>query len=224
LVIKANLPDQVLQNAQILWDYLRLDQPLHKTDCLLVMGSHDLRVGQYAANLFLQGWSPLLVFSGGQGELTQNLWNQSEAGMFSWEALKLGVAARDMLLETHSTNTGENITFTCQLLQEKGLDPASFTLVHKPYMERRALATFQKVWPKKQAWVTSPPIPFEEYPTGGIPLESVINIMVGDFQRILDYPDLGFQVQQEVPDEAMLAYYFLLERGFDQHLLRMAGE
>ena len=40
--------------------------------------------------------------------------------------------------------------------------------------------------------VSSPPIPFEAYPTKDIPLEQVIHIMVGDFQRILIYPEKGF--------------------------------
>lgn len=183
------------------------------------MGSHDLRVGQHGAHLFQEGWAQLLVFSGGFGDQTRNLWPVSEAEMFAREAVKLGIPKEKMLLETCSTNTGENVAFTRQLLREKGLDPKSFLLVHKPYMERRALATFQKVWPQKQARVTSPPIRFEDYPTEEIPLDLVINIMVGDFQRILDYPQKGFQVEQVVPDEAMLAYYFLIDSGFNQHLI-----
>ena len=199
---------------------MKLDQPLQKADCLLVMGSHDLRVGQYGARLFQEGWAQILVFSGGSGSLTHGLWAQSEAEMFAQEALKMGVPAEKMHLETRSTNTGENITFTRQLLHEKGLNPATLLLVHKPYMERRALATFQKVWPQKQARVTSPPTTFEQYPTADIPLEMLITIMVGDFQRILDYPQKGFQVAQVVPDEAIQAYYFLIESGFDHHLIK----
>ena len=199
---------------------MKLDQPLQKADCLLVMGSHDLRVGLYGAHLFQEGWAQILVFSGGSGSLTHGLWPQSEAEMFAREASKMGIPAEKILLENRSTNTGENIAFTRLLLHEKGLDPATLLLVHKPYMERRALATFQKVWPQKQARVTSPPTTFEQYPTADIPLEMLINIMVGDFQRILNYPEEGFQVAQVVPDEAMLAYYFLIESGFDQHLIK----
>lgn len=184
------------------------------------MGSHDLRVGQYGAHLFKEGWAQLLVFSGGYGNLTRSLWQVSEAEMFAQEAVKLGIPDEKLLLETRSTNTGENIIFARRLLREKGLDPKSFLLVHKPYMERRALATFQKAWPKKQARVTSPPISFKDYPTTEIPLEKIINIMVGDFQRILNYPEKGFQVPQIVPNAVMQAYNFLIGSSFNRHLIK----
>ena len=144
---------------------MKLDQPLQSADCLLVMGSHYLRVGQYGARLFLEGWAPVLVFSGGWGNLTRDLWPVTEAEMFAREALKMGVAQEKIVLEKHSTNTGENVALTRALLKEKGIDPATFLLVHKPYMERRALATFQKAWPQKHARVTSTPIAFEDYPS-----------------------------------------------------------
>ena len=38
-----------LADARLLWDYLRLGMPLQKSGCILAMGSHDLRVGEYAA-------------------------------------------------------------------------------------------------------------------------------------------------------------------------------
>ncbi len=59
-------------------------------------------------------------------------------------------------------------------------------------MEKRSYATFKKHWPDKKLLVTSPQISFELYPSNEIPLEKVINIMVGDLQRIKIYPDKGF--------------------------------
>ena len=61
-----------------------------------------------------------------------------------------------MLLESRSTNTGENVQLTRRLLERENLDPDRFILVQKPYMERRTYATFRKVWPEKDAVVTSP--------------------------------------------------------------------
>ena len=46
---------EIIVQAGILWDYLRLGEPLRKADCLIAMGSHDLRVAEYAARLFLDG-------------------------------------------------------------------------------------------------------------------------------------------------------------------------
>jgi uncharacterized SAM-binding protein YcdF (DUF218 family) len=109
--------------------------------------------------------------------------------------------------------------FTQQLLQEKGLSPQSFILVQKPYMERRSDATFRKRWPGKKLTVTSPLLSFEEYPNEEIPLEKVIHIMVGDLQRIRIYPEKGFQVAQEIPEDVWQAYNRLIELGFDQHMV-----
>ena len=86
-------------------------------------------------------------------------------------------------------------------------------------MERRALATFEKAWPGKTFVVTSPQITFEDYPTEEIPLEQVINIMVGDLQRIKLYPDRGFQTYQEIPDDVWQAYEQLVKMGFDKQLI-----
>ena len=210
---------ETLDNARQLWDYHLMQHTLEKSDCILVLGSHDLRVAERGAELYLQGWAPLLIFSGGLGNFTSGLWTESEADKFARIAKKKGVPASSILIENKSSNTGENIRFTQKLLQEKQLDPESFIVVQKPYMERRSFATFKKHWPDKKLLVTSPQIPFEEYATREIPMERVINIMVGDLQRIKVYPEKGFQVQQDIPGFVWEAYEKLVAAGFDQHLI-----
>jgi len=125
------------------------------------------------------------------------------------------------LIENKSTNTGENILFTQKLLKEKNLDPQSFILVQKPYMERRSYATFKKHLPHKQVIVTSPQMSIEEYANEEIPMEKVINIMVGDLQRIKVYPEKGFQIYQEIPDDVWTAYEKLVQLGFDKQLIKV---
>ena len=211
---------EVLTQARRLWDYHHMHHVLAKADCILALGSHDLRVADRAAELWLQGWAPLLVMSGGLGNFTQDMWTESEADQFAAIAIRKGVPEEAILVENKSTNTGENIIYTQWLLQEKGLDPQNFIVVQKPYMERRSYATFKKHWPGKNLLVTSPQIPFDKYATDDIPLSRVINIMVGDLQRIRFYPAKGFQVYQEIPAEVWDAYERLVELGFDQHLMK----
>lgn len=205
--------------ARILWDYHHVNNKLSKADCIFVLGSHDTRVAEYAADLLLQGWAPLLIFSGGLGRLTEGVWSETEADKFAKIAMDKGVAADVILIENKSTNTGENIRFTQTLLKEINLDPHSYIVVQKPYMERRSFATFKKHWPDKQLIVTSPQIAFEDYPTDEIPLERVINIMVGDLQRIRLYAEKGFQVYQEIPEHVWQAYNQLVEMGYDNQLI-----
>ncbi len=197
-----------------------MNQALRKSDCILVLGSHDIRVAKRGAELYLGNWAPLLIFSGGLGNLTKGVWEEPEAEKFAAVAIKMGVPRSSILVENKSTNTGGNILFTQQLLNEKKLNPEKFIVVQKPYMERRSYATFKKYWPDKKLIVTSPQIPFEKYSTDGIPLDKVINIMVGDLQRIRIYPEKGFQIFQEIPDDVRQAYKKLIKLGYSKHLIQ----
>ena len=211
---------EIFSLAQILWDYHHMNHSLAKSDCILALGSHDLRVAERAADLYLEGWAPLIIMSGGLGNFTKEMWNVSEADQFAEIAIQRSVPAENILIENRSTNTGENILFTQQLLQSKGLNPQTFILVQKPYMERRSYATFKKLWPYKKLLVTSPQISFKKYPTAAIPLEKVINIMTGDLQRIQLYPEKGFQIHQDIPADVWDAYEKLIYAGFNEHLIK----
>jgi uncharacterized SAM-binding protein YcdF (DUF218 family) len=212
--------DEVITLALKLWDYHHMHHVLKSSDCILVLGSHDKRVAERGAELYLEGFAPLVLFSGGLGRLTKDQWQESEAELFARIAVELGVPKAAILTENRSTNTGENIVFSQQLLQEQGLDPEWFIVVQKPYMERRSYATFKKHWPQKNLLVTSPQIPFEAYATEEIPMEKVINIMVGDLQRIKLYPQMGFQIYQEIPEDVWIAFESLVALGFDKQLVR----
>lgn len=210
---------EILYLAKKLWDYHHVEHTIRKADCILALGSHDLRVADRAAELYLQGWAPIVIFSGGLGNLTKESWTEPEADQFARIAREAGVPEADILVENKSTNTGENIQFTQQLLAAKGLNPQSFIVVQKPYMERRSYATFKKHWPEKDLMVTSPQFSFEDYPTDEIPIDKVIHIMAGDLQRIKLYPEKGFQIFQEIPGEVWEAYERLVAAGYDQHLI-----
>jgi len=214
------ITENVLEEARKLWDYHHMHHQPREADCILVLGSHDLRVAERGAELFLQGCAPILIFSGGLGNVTRGIWKDPEADRFARIALDMGVPSEAIFIENQSTNTGENILFTGRMLEEKGLHPQSFLLVQKPYMERRSYATFKKHWPDKDLIVTSPQIAFEDYPTEEIPMERVINIMVGDLQRIRIYPEKGFQIPQDIPDEVGAAYERLVAWGFTEHLAK----
>lgn len=87
-------------------------------------------------------------------------------------------------------------------------------------MERRTLATLQAQWPEPGVAVSSPPVSFREYLTPELPRELVVSAMVGDFQRILEYPRQGFSTEQPVTPEAMQAFRTLVEAGYDSQLLK----
>jgi uncharacterized SAM-binding protein YcdF (DUF218 family) len=210
--------------AKRVWEYHRMHHELEASDAILVLCSHDKSVAERGAQLLLDGWAPLLIFSGGLGAITKGLWSEPEADQFARIALQLGVPAEKILVENRSTNTGENVLFTKDLLREKGVDPQRFILVQKPYMERRSYATFRQFWPEKHAIVTSPQVTFEEYlnkySNESLSKDDVIGIMVGDLQRIRIYPSKGFQIPQEIPAEVWSAFEQLVAAGYDKYLVR----
>jgi uncharacterized SAM-binding protein YcdF (DUF218 family) len=209
--------------AEKLWRYHHMNHRLEKADAILVLCSYDTAVAERGARLFLEGWAPLLIFSGGLGAITKNLWSEPEADQFAAVARRMGVPAESILVENRSTNTGENVLFTKRLLAERRVDPRSFILVQKPYMERRAYATFKKYWPEKEAVVTSPQFSFDEYlknhSNPALPEDEIVSIMVGDLQRIRLYPEKGYQIPQHIPEDVWAAYEELVGAGYDRHLI-----
>ena len=206
--------------ATILWEYNNIQQTVKKSDCIFVLGSHDIRVAQRGAEVFLQGFAPLLIFSGNVGRLTSGMWDKTEAEIFANEAIKMGVPKDKILVEKSSRNSGENIAFSKKLLEDKEYEVRRIILVQKPYMLRRAYATFKKVWPEKDVIVTAPQLSFEEYPNNFFSKDEVINIMVGDTQRINVYPHKGYQIEQEIPEDVWNAYQELVKRGYTRHLVK----
>ncbi|KAK7729167.1 hypothetical protein SLS63_006296 [Diaporthe eres] len=203
LAIPPMRPDVEI-DARLLYKYHHMSMPIHQSaDAIFTLCSFDLRVAHRAVDLFNRGKGQYLIFSGKHGKHTSKLFTKPEAEVFADVALKLGVPRERIILERESTNTGENVRFTYELLQTMGLRPRTLILVQSPYMERRTYATFKKQWPDTtvQFSVTSPQLSFEEYPCETIPEDFLITAMVETLLRLMRYPEMGFQTRQEIPDE-----------------------
>lgn len=215
--------DHLRALAEKIWNYHQMQHPLAKSDAILVLCSHDLRVAERGAQLYLDGWASLLIYSGGLGTITGKMWREPEANQFARIAVGMGVPPEKIIIENKSTNTGENILFTKQLLAEQEINSQKILLVQKPYMERRSYATFRKLWPEKEVAVTSPQVSFDEYLENYSHKElsnaAVVSIMVGDLQRIKLYPERGFQIHQEIPQDVWAAYEELVKAGYDEYLI-----
>lgn len=239
-------PKSIDADASTIYNYHRMHLPLFNTPtpsksqtAIFTLCSLDTRVAHRAATLFLSGYNPLhpsqslythLIFSGNVGALTSGLFSAPEAEIFAAIASSAPyhIPSRHILIEPRSTNTGENVRFTYELLRERGLLGGvikRFVLVQKPYMERRTYATFVRQWPggaseggEVEFTVTSPLLEWDEYPDAGNPRELVISIMVGDLVRIKEYSAKGFQIEQEIPDEVWEAGQRLILAGYGGHL------
>lgn len=203
----------------LIWNYHQMHHVLEEADLIWALGSHDLRVADRVAELWLEGLAPRIVMSGGLGNFTKDVFEKTEAELFAERAIELGVPANIIFIESQSTNTGENVSYTRDLLGECEISVNKVIAVQKPYMERRTYATIRQQWPEIEVQVTSPRLDFLSYSTDEIPRGDVINIMVGDLQRIIEYPKLGFMIEQAVPDDVLAAWQLLVDAGFTKHLL-----
>ena len=192
----------MISDAELIYNFLSSPGPVpDKADVIIALGTYDLRVADYAAEVFLSGRAPLLICSGGLGKLTSSLFT--------------GVPSEDILIEAASTNTGENFRFSRELLSERGISPSTGIAVCKPYMAKRAWATGTKQWPEVTWSVMTQPLSLEEYGTD----DTTIALMVGDLQRLRVYAEKGFQAPVEVPDEIWSAYERLVAAGYDQYVI-----
>jgi uncharacterized SAM-binding protein YcdF (DUF218 family) len=215
----TNENDTIDRDVRLIWDYHHVHHTLASADVIIVLGSHDTRVAERGAEVFLAGWAPLIVFSGNLGALTNEIWTRPEAEIFAEVAEGKGVPRERMLLEPRATHTGENVSFSRELLTARGIHPRRVIAVQKPYMERRTLATFRQRWPEVDVIVTSPQIAFDDYPRPDIRRDDVIHIMLGDLQRLIVYGEKGWSAPQDVPADVQAAFERLVKAGYTRRLL-----
>lgn len=216
------MTEEALSLARVIWDYHQLHQEPLPGDVIIAAGTNDLRVAEFAAGLYLRGYGTMLVCSGGvahQGDLLATGWDKTEAEMYADVAERCGVPKTHILLENRSTNTSENLRFTRSLLEEHGIAPRNIVIAVKPFMQRRVWATLAMVWPEMPATLASPRMTLDEYFTPELHAEKIINIMMGDLQRLWIYGRRGWSAPQVIPENVLAAYTRLAELGFTRHLI-----
>lgn len=212
--------EQIMADAQTLWDYHQLGHELRPTDIAIGLGSHDIGVAEHTADLYLRGLFPLIVFTGANAPTTVNVFPRGEAVHFAERAVELGVPADAILQETQATNTGENFTLTRRLLESRHTLPQSATIISRPYQQRRAFATARKQWPELDLACSSRPQSLEHYIESIGDTNKVLNMLVGDTQRIWTYPQEGFAIEQPVSEGVVSAYERLVSAGYTSRLSR----
>jgi uncharacterized SAM-binding protein YcdF (DUF218 family) len=215
----AHIPADLHADVETLWNYHNLQHELRPVDVGIGLGSHDLGVGSYIAELYHHNYFPHIVFTGANAPTTVERFPRGEAVHYREHALELGVPDEAILVEPHATNTSQNIEYSRKLLLDHGVNARSLILISRPYQQRRAYATAKKVWPEVDILCGSRPLSLNEYTaTIGDP-DKVINMLVGDTQRITVYAEKGFAIPQEVPSHVHTAYDKLVSAGFTQRLV-----
>ncbi|TDC43138.1 YdcF family protein [Actinomadura sp. KC345] len=207
-------------DALLIWNHHLMGHRPRPCSAAIALGSHDLGVATHAAELYHAGLFPVVVLSGGNSPTTKDVFPRGEAVHYAEHAIGLGVPESAIIIEPHAANTGQNIDYSRTALAEAGVEVTSLLLISKPYMERRSFATARKLWPRPDLVCASGPLPFDEYLASIGDEGFVINMIVGDLQRVIEYPARGFAVPQDIPTEVHAAYQRLLAAGFTDHLAR----
>lgn len=210
------MPSEIINKAKLIWDYLASFHQVASSDAIVVCCSYDLRICDYALDLMKEVGAQQLLFSGNTGNWTRQLWDEPEAQVFKTRAVDNGVDPSRIVTEEEATNIGENIAFSKKLL------PAAktITFITKPNTILRVKLTIPLHWPHITAVTACPSFSFPNDVSNIVGVFGVIHEMVGDIQRILAYPALGFQVVHDLPPHIVTAYEYLVGQGFTQHLMR----
>lgn len=223
-VARVELSYRQWRDAETVWAFHHMGHSARRCDAAIVLGCHDIGVADVAAQAWQRGLAPTLVVTGATSSATRERFADGEAVAFAARMRDAGVPREALLIEPAATNTGANITLSRAVLEQRSMDVTSVLLVTMPYMERRAYATCKAAWPEVDPVCLSSLAKLTEYlllmaERDGMEAREVVDMMVGDLQRVIEYPALGFQIAQDVPDEVLTAYTRLVAAGFDSKLI-----
>lgn len=209
-----------ISDAQALFTFLSdTGEETGAVELVLAMGGSDQTVADTAAQAFLDRRARWLVCTGGYGKDTAGVLAEPESVGYARRCAALGVPEECIFVERRSANSGENIRFARALLEEHGIVPRTGAVASKPYMAKRAWATAAKQWPEVRWSVVCQRVSFAEYLREREDAELVLNLMVGDLQRLRVYAGT-FQEPVEVPEAIWRAYERLAADGYDRFVIR----
>jgi uncharacterized SAM-binding protein YcdF (DUF218 family) len=180
-----------------IWQYLAISDQPRPSDVIFVFGGLDKAVPSRAADLYLSSYAPKLLVTGNVGPFSKDVFDRTEAEVFSDIIVSRGVPRDAVILEKCATNTLENVVFGMRALEAQGIMVTNAILVGKPFLMRRCVATFVKQRPEVGV-VSCPPL-------GS--LESFRDRSVADFarrlaaevDRLIRYGAAGDIAEQQVP-------------------------
>lgn len=212
-----------IENLKVIWDYTHLNQTLEKSDLIIGCGCGNLQIPVKCAKLLKDGYAPKILFCGGLGKITKDIFNKSESEVYKDIAIKEGINEKDILIENKSTNTGDNFRFSLKILEKNNIKANKIIIVHGPFSERRTLYTAKTILKDKQITITSPDMSFEEFldylEKNKHKENEIISVIVSDIQKMIVYPQFGWQLETEVPNNVLEAYNFFKNLGFDEYIL-----
>lgn len=191
----------VLADLSTIWRYLATEGEFRPSDVIFCLGSAHHGTARRAAALYHLGIASRILVTGAGADVVVP--HHTEAEAFSRVLMSSGVPSSAVIVETRATNTGENIEFGLAMLDEMAIDVETITIVAFPTAVRRSVATLARHAPDLDR-------------TWGVPAFEGLGLMRGDpfraarlalgeIDRLLEYPGLGFIDAVEVPQRILEA-------------------
>jgi uncharacterized SAM-binding protein YcdF (DUF218 family) len=119
-----------------------------KADLVFVVGGRQLSLMDPAIAIYQEKRAPRIMISGNSSPKFPG-YDKTECEELSEYAIAMGVDEKDLILESKSTNTLENFTYSKKLIEEiLGWDNVQSVIICcKGFHSRRVLMTAQKHWP-----------------------------------------------------------------------------
>lgn len=199
------------------WLALRDTAPATPCDAVIGFGHFDLNIPRRCAELQRSGAAKNVIFTGGIGAGSADL-GEPEADAFFAVLTGEVPPLRDarVIVENRSTNTAENIGLTRALLERDhpelafGQGIRSVLLVANPCRQRRVWLTWRQMLPDIPACNAPPLTDYEEQARlyAG-KRQDIARQVLGEFERIRDYPDRGWIAPSTIPPQISTAAVLL---------------
>lgn len=194
-----------IRPAKSVYQYLnaRTATPLNPADIVVGFGHFDLRIAERCAEIWQAGLAPRILFTGGVGAGSADL-NMPEAEAFA-QALfeQIPDFPRDhLIIESRSTNTGDNVRLSLELMRQAGWQIGSAILVATPFRQRRVMQTWAKVADEISAQNAPPASDLAtDQDLFAKKQEDLIAQLPGEIERLISYPQRGWIAPAEIPTD-----------------------
>lgn len=180
-----------------LWRFLAPFETPQYSDVIFIFGGVSLKVPNLAADLFLAGYAPRIVISGGAGARTHLHFSGAESDVFADVVLGKGVPPDAVIFEREATNTGENVALGMGALLRVAPRPKKVILVATPFIMRRCIATFRKQYPGIETIPVPPAGDFAQHMDR--PEGEFVARLIAEIDRLDDYAAAGYIDAVQIP-------------------------
>lgn len=208
--------EEILNKAEIIYNYLNTKDSISKSDVILGCGSIDTTIVEVVKELDDKYNFKTIIFSGYKGKGTLGKIKTSEARRFKEYALKLGINNAKIELEEHAKTTKQNIRKSL-----KKVNYSSLIIVHKPYALKRTKLICQKY--NINCNVTSVNLSLRKYinkvvKENNMSESDVINEIVGEIFMLKHYKLFGLP-KIEIDDNVLESYKYLKKKGYRKYTI-----